>query len=85
MDSDNEVIELRARPPRIPPTLSSLGLSLLMLLMTCGVAWYLHGEARDELGNEVRRGLLRLAALTAERIDGDAHQRLLGRGRAERA
>ena len=77
MDSNNEVIELRARPPRIPPTLSSLGLSLLMLLMTCGVAWYLHGEARDELGNEVRRGLLRLAALTAERIDGDAHQRLL--------
>lgn len=73
MSETGEYFELAAPPPRIPPTLSSFLLSLTMLLMTCGVAWYLHGEAREKVVGEIERGLQRVASLAADRIDPAMH------------
>ncbi len=72
--------ELTIRPPRIPPTLSSFTLAIVVLLLTCGIAWFLYGQARDALVSEVRMGLQRSATLAAQRVDGDAHARLLAPG-----
>lgn len=76
MSVPEESVELQARPMRVPPTLTSFVLSLVVMLMTCGVAWYLHGEARKALIDEIQGSLARLARLTSARIDGDVHDRL---------
>lgn len=72
--------ELTIRPPRIPPTLTSFTLAMVVLLLTCGIAWFLYGQARDALVSEIRMGLQRSATLAAQRVDGDAHARLLAPG-----
>lgn len=76
MSVPEDSIELRARPPRVPPTLTSFILSIVVMLMTCGFAWYLHGQARAALIDEIRGSLARVARLTAGRLDGDLHDRM---------
>ena len=76
MSVPEDSVELQARPMRVPPTLTSFVLSLVVMLMTCGVAWYLHGQARVALIDEIQGSLARLARLTSARIDGDVHDRL---------
>ena len=76
MSDTGEFAELAARPPRVPPTLSSVLLATMVLIMTCGVAWYLHGEAREKVTAEIERGLLRVATLAASRVDPALHAQL---------
>lgn len=76
MSAPVESIELRIRPPRIPPTITSLSLSLVVLALTCGIAWFLYSQAREALISEIKRGLQRTASLAASRIDGDLHDRM---------
>ena len=45
VDND-QIIELRARPPRISPWLSSLGAGILVLLTTWGIAWFMYHQAQ---------------------------------------
>lgn len=78
MGSEHEAIELRVRPPRIPPTITSLTLSLVVLALTCGIAWFLYAEARETLIFEIKRSLQRTAALAADRLDAQMHTRLIG-------
>ena len=70
---DEQIIELRARPPKISPWLSSLGAGILVLLTTWGMAWFMYHQAQVSMLSEIRLGLQRAAKLAADRIDGDVH------------
>ena len=71
---DNEqIIELRARPPRISPWLSSLSAGILVLLTTWGIAWFMYHQAQVAMMGEIRLGLQRAAKVAAARVDGDVH------------
>ncbi len=74
MDSE-QIIELRARPPKVSPLLSSLGAAILVLVTTCGIAWFMYHQAQLAMMGEIRLGLQRAATLAANRIDGDVHDR----------
>lgn len=76
MSVPEDSMEIRVRPPRVPPTLTSFLLSIVVMLMTCGIAWYLHGQARIALIDEIRGSLERTARLTAARLDGTLHDRM---------
>ena len=60
MQESQESIELQVRPPKVPPSLTSFVLAIVVMLMTCGVAWYMHGQARIALIDEIRHGLGRI-------------------------
>lgn len=42
----DQAIELRARPPKVPPLLMSIGAALLVLAMTWGIAWFMYDHAQ---------------------------------------
>ncbi len=74
MDVETEqTIELRARPPKISPWLSSLGAGLLVLAATWGISWFMYQQAQLAMMSEIRVGLQRTAKLAAQHIDGDIH------------
>lgn len=66
-------VELRARPPRVPPIISSIAVALIVATITSGIAWFLYSHAQQEVVEEIRLGLQRSARLAANRIDGTLH------------
>jgi len=74
-------IELRVRPPKVPPQVTSLAVGLSVLVMFCGIAWFMYADSRQNLLAEIRSGLERSANFAARRIDGDMHDQFRGTAR----
>lgn len=76
--SADESIELRARPPKIPPVILSLGVAAGVLITICVIAWYMYEGSKAILFEEIRSGLARSAKFAAAQIDGDVHDQFRG-------
>ena len=76
--SADESIELRARPPKIPPIVLGIGVAAGVLLTICAIAWYMYEGSKAILFEEIRSGLARSAKFAATQIDGDLHDQFRG-------
>lgn len=85
MDSNDPVIELKARPPRIPPLLQCIGAALLVFTMTSGLSWFIYSRAELAMISEIRQSLERTARLTADLVDAEQHQRFDANARNDSA